>query len=312
MAQTMEGKAGATSQAPPHRRRRRRYNRGAYFYLFPTFLILAIFIYYPIIESFRLSLNRVAPFGGKELFVGFENYTRLLQSADFWNTVKVSLWFMVGTVPVGIGLAVAIAILLSVPLKRLSGIYRTLIFVPVVISSAIAGVLFRLLYNPVVGFFNHWLSLIGVDGPNWLNEQTWALVAVTITVVWRQLGFNVIIALAGIQQIDDNLYEAAKVDGAGVFKRIWHITLPMLTPTLFFLTIVNVIISLQAFGEINILTDGGPGRATTNLVYQVFVDGFVGTHFVGRASAQAFMLAILIIAISFIQFRGLGKRVHYQ
>ncbi len=308
----MEEKAGATSNAPPRRKRRTQYNRGAYFYLFPTFLILALFIYYPIIESFRLSLNRVAPFGGKELFVGVENYTRLLQSPDFWNTVKVSLWFMVGTVPVGIGLAVAIAILLSIPLKRLSGLYRTLIFVPVVISSAIAGVLFRLLYNPVVGFFNHWLSLIGVEGPNWLNEQTWALVAVTITVVWRQLGFNVIIALAGIQQIDDTLYEAAKVDGAGVFRRIWHITLPMLTPTLFFLTIVNVILSLQAFGEINILTDGGPGRATTNLVYQVFVDGFVGTHFVGRASAQAFMLAILIIGISFVQFRGLGKKVHYQ
>lgn len=130
MAQTMEGNAGATAKAPPRRKRRRRYNRGAYFYLFPTFFILAVFIYYPIIESFRLSLNRVAPFGGKELFVGVENYTRLLQSPDFWNTVKVSLWFMVGTVPVGIGLAVAIAILLSVPLKRLSGLYRTLIFVP--------------------------------------------------------------------------------------------------------------------------------------------------------------------------------------
>ncbi len=294
------------------KKRRAPSKRSAYLYLLPTFVILAVFIYYPIIESFRLSLNRVAPFGGKEIFVGAEQYTRLLQSEDFWKTVKVSLWFMVGTVPVGIAIAVGIALLLSVPLKRLSPLYRTLIFVPVVISSAIAGVLFRLLYNPVVGFFNHWLSLLGIEGPNWLNEQTWALVAVTITVVWRQLGFNVIIALAGIQQIDENLYEAAKVDGAGVFRRIWHVTLPMLTPTLFFLMIVNVIISLQAFGEINILTDGGPGRATTNLVYQVFVDGFVGTHFVGRASAQAFMLAVMIIGISFVQFRVLGKKVHYQ
>ena len=214
--------------------------------------------------------------------------------------------------PIGITLAVVVALLLSYPLKRLNGLYRTLIFVPVVISSAIAGVLFRLLYNPVVGFFNHWLSLIGIDGPNWLTEKSWALVAVTITVVWRQLGFNVIIALAGLQNIDEQLYEAAKVDGAGVFSRIWHITLPQLSPTLFFLAVVNVIISLQAFGEINILTDGGPGRATTNLVYQVFIDGFVGTRFLGRASAQAFLLAVMIIAISIIQFRGLGKKVHYQ
>jgi sn-glycerol 3-phosphate transport system permease protein len=294
---------------------KRRYKRGsskAYLFLLPTFVILFTFIYFPIIESFRLSQNRVAPFGSQEISVGFDNYTRLLQSSDFWDTVKVSLWFMVGAVPIGIGLSVIIALLLSYPLRRLNWFYRTLIFVPVVISSAIAGTIFRLLYNPVVGFFNHWLGLIGIDGPNWLNDQSYAVVAVTITVVWRQLGFNVIIALAGIQNINEQLYEAAKIDGAGVFARIRYVTLPQLTPTLFFLAVVNVIISLQAFGEINILTDGGPGRATTNLVYQVFIDGFVGTRFLGRASAQAFLLAILIIGISIVQFRGLGKRVHYQ
>lgn len=219
---------------------------------------------------------------------------------------------MVGAVPIGIGLAVLIAILLSYPLKRLNWFYRTLIFLPVIISSAIAGVLFRLLYNPVVGLFNRWLEVVGIDGPNWLTDQGWALIAVTITIVWRQLGFNVIIALAGIQAIDEQLYEAAKIDGAGVRARIRHITLPMLSPTLFFLAVVNVIISLQAFGEINIMTDGGPGRATTNLVYQVFIDGFVGTHFVGRASAQAFLLAVMIIGVSVIQFRGYAKKVHYQ
>ena len=305
-----------TTLASTARKRRRSglhgRNSKAYLYLLPTFVVLATFVYFPIYDSFRLSLNRVAPFGSQEIFVGFDTYTRLLGSADFWNTVKVSLWFMVGTVPIGIGLSVLIGILLSIPLRRLSWFYRTLIFVPVVISSAIAGVLFRLLYNPVVGFFNHWLSLIGIDGPNWLTSRGWALVAVTITVVWRQLGFNVIIALAGIQNIDEQLYEAAKVDGAGALRRIWHITLPMLTPTLFFLVVVNVITSLQAFGEINILTDGGPGEATTNLVYSVFVDAFVGTSFRGLASAQAFMLAIIIIFISVVQFRGLGKRVHYQ
>jgi ABC-type sugar transport system permease subunit len=236
----------------------------------------------------------------------------LLSSSQFWDSVVVSVLFMVGTVVFAIGFAVAIAILLSIPLSRFSWYYRTMIFIPVVISSAIAGVLFRLLYNPVVGFFNYWLSLIGIDGPNWLTSRVWALIAVTITVVWRQLGFNVIIALAGIQQIDAQLYEAAKVDGAGTFRRIWHVTLPMLTPTLFFLLVINVITSLQAFGEINILTDGGPGKATTNIVYQVFIDGFVGTHFVGRASAQAFLLALLIIGVSIAQFRGFSKRVHYQ
>lgn len=291
---------------------RSNHNWKAYLYLLPTFVVLFTFVYYPIYDSFRLSLNRVAPFGSDTIFVGFGNYTRLFQSPDFWNTVKVSLWFMVGTVPVGIVMAVVIALLLSYPLRRLNWFYRTLIFVPVVISSAIGGVLFRLLYNPVVGFFNHWLSLVGIDGPNWLNSKSWALVAVCITVVWRQLGFNVIIALAGVQNIDEQLYEAAKVDGASPLRRIRHVTLPMLSPTLFFLFIVNVITSLQAFGEINILTDGGPGEATTNLVYSVFVDAFVGTSFRGLASAQAFMLAVIIIFISYVQFKGLGKKVHYQ
>ena len=231
MTQTVSGDVKPV--AGPEGVRKRGMNK-AYLYLLPTFIILGTFVYFPIYDSFRLSLNRVAPFGSDMLFVGFGNYTRLFSSPDFWNTVRVSLWFMVATVPVGIALAVVAALLLSYPLRRLNWFYRTLIFVPVVISSAVAGVLFRLLYNPIVGFFNHWLSLVGIDGPNWLNSRSWALIAVSITVVWRQLGFNVIIALAGIQNIDDQLYEAAKVDGASPMRRIWHITFPMLSPTLFF------------------------------------------------------------------------------
>jgi len=310
---------GATSQQTAglavRRRGRRRIKSGgpkAYLYLAPTLVVLGVFVYFPIVESFRLSLNRVAPFGSAEIFVGFEHYARLLQSSEFWNNVMVSVWFMVGTVPVGIGLAVGIALLLSYPVRRLSWAHRTLIFVPVVISSAVAGVLFRWLYNPVVGHINTWLGAFGVDGPDWLTSQNWALLAVTVTIVWRQLGFNVIIALAGLQAIDETYYEAAKVDGAGTWARIWYITLPLLSPTLLFLFVVNVIFSLQAFGEIDILTMGGPGQATENLVYSVFVDGFVGTRFRGLASAQAFLLAIIIIGFSVFQFRAFRKRVHYR
>ena len=126
------------------------------------------------------------------------------------------------------------------------------------------------------------------------------------------LGFNVIIALAGVQNIDETYYEAAKVDGANLFQRIWNITVPLLSPTLFFLLIINVINSLQTFGEINILTDGGPGQATTNLVYSIYVDAFVGTPLRGFASAQAYLLALLILVMSLVQFRGFGRRVHYS
>ncbi len=287
-----------------------------YIYLAPTLVILAIFVYYPIISSFQMSLTRVAPFGGQVIEVGTANYQRLweeiLSRGDYYNHIKVSLLFTLATVPTGIAIAVGLGIMLSYPLKRLSWLHRLLIFVPIVISSAVTGVIFRWLYNPATGYFNHWLELIGIEGPVWLNSKQWALIAVSIAVVWRQLGFNVIIALAGIQNIDTTYYEAAKVDGASVWHRIRHITLPLLSPTLFFLTVINVINSLQTFGEINILTDGGPGQATTNMVYAVFIDAFVGTPLRGYASAQAYLLALLIVVMSLIQFRGFGRRVHYS
>lgn len=286
-----------------------------YLYLAPTLLILGVFVFYPIINSFDLSLTRVAPFGGAVRDVGFENYQRLFtelgEGGEYWNNIKVSLLFTVGTVSTGIVLAVFLAIALSYPLRHLSWFHRLLIFVPIVISSAVTGVLFRWLYNPAVGYINHWLSLIGISGPDWLASKDWALVAVMIAVVWRQLGFNVIIALAGVQNIDGTYYEAAKVDGASLWQRVRHITLPLLSPTLFFLLIINVINSLQTFGEINILTDGGPGQATTTMVYAVYVDAFVGTPLRGFASAQAYLLALLILVMSIAQFRGLGRRVHY-
>lgn len=307
------------SELPSSRSRSRVRNRRkvksaveGYLYLAPTLIILTIFVFIPIFTSFRLSLSRVAPFGSQTIFVGVGNYTRLLSDPDYWNSIKVSILFTLGTVLGGISLAVILGIALSYPLRQLSWLHRMLIFVPIVISSAVTGVLFRWIYHPVVGYLNYALSLVGIEGPNWLNSKDWALLAVALAVSWRQLGFNVIIALAGIQNIDGTYYEAAKVDGANAWQRIWHITLPLLSPTLFFLLIINVIYSLQVFGEINILTEGGPGGATNTMLYSIYYDAFVGTPFRGYASAQAYLLFLLILFMSFIQFKGAGKRVHYQ
>lgn len=281
-------------------------------YLVPSLLILGIFVFVPIITSFQLSLNRIAPFGNQMIYVGFENYERLLRDPDYWNSLRVTIWFMVGTVIAGVSISVVLAIMLSYPLRRLSWLHRLLIFLPIVISSAVTGVLFRWLYHPVVGYLNYALSVVGIDGPNWLTSRSWALIAVMMAVIWRQLGFNVIIALAGVQNIDESYYEAAKVDGANLFQRIRHITIPLLSPTLFFLLIINVIYSLQTFAEINILTDGGPGQATNTLLYSIYVDAFIGTPLRGYASAQAYLLFIFILFISYIQFKGFGSKVHYQ
>jgi ABC-type sugar transport system permease subunit len=309
-----EGADLASAKARKRARSRQRTKSAieGYLYLAPTLIILTIFVFIPIFTSFRLSLNRIAPFGSQMIFVGLGNYERLLTDPEYYSSISISLIFMVGTVIAGIALAVFLGIALSYPLKHLSGLHRLLIFVPIVISSAVTGVLFKWIYHPVVGYLNYALSLVGIEGPNWLNSKEWALVAVMFAVIWRQLGFNVIIALAGIQNIDSTYYEAAKVDGANVWHRIRHITLPLLSPTLFFLLIINVIYSLQVFGEINILTEGGPGGATSTLLYSIYYDAFVGTPFRGYASAQAYLLFLLIVFMSFIQFRGVGKKVHYQ
>jgi sn-glycerol 3-phosphate transport system permease protein len=283
-----------------------------YAYVAPSLIILAIFVYIPVFTSFTLSLNRTAPFGSRQIFVGLGNYTRLLTDPSYWNSVRVTFLFAVGTLSVSMVLAVLLAVALSYPLRRLSTVHRLMIFVPVVISSAVAGVLFRWLYHPVVGYLNYWLSLVGIQGPNWLANKDWALVAITLATIWKELGFNVIIALAGVQNIDNTFYDAAKVDGANALHRLQHITLPLLSPTLFFLLIINIIHTFEAFGQIHVLTEGGPGQATTTLVYSIFYDAFVGTPQRGYASAQAYLLALMVVVMSLVQFRVVGRRVHYQ
>ncbi len=283
-----------------------------YLYLAPTLIILGIFVFAPVFTSFNLSLNRIAPFGNRTKYVGFGNYTKLLTDADYMNSIEVTLLFTFGTVIISLILAVLLAIALAYPVRHLRGLHRLLIFVPVVISSAVAGVLFKWLYHPVVGYLNYWLSVVGIEGPNWLATKQWALIAVIIVTVWKELGFNVIIALAGVQNIDQTFYEAAKVDGASAWERFRHITLPLLTPTLFFLLIINVIHSFESFAQIHVLTEGGPGQATNTLVYSIFYDAFVGTPQRGYASAQAYLLALMVVVISFFQFQVLNKRVHYQ
>ncbi len=283
-----------------------------YLYLAPTLIVLTIFVFLPVFKSFSLSLNRVAPFGPQTIFVGFGNYARIFADPEYWNSIKNTFLFVLGTVPTGMFLAVLLAIALAYPLKHFSGFHRLLIFVPVVISSAVAAVLFKWLYNPVVGYLNFWIGLVGLEGQNWLTSKDWALAAVVLATVWKEFGFNVIIALAGVLSIDNSYYDAAKVDGAGLWRRIRHITLPLLTPTLFFLLIINVIHSMEAFGQIHVLTEGGPGQATTTMVYSIYYDAFVGTPQRGIASAQAYILALIVIVVSFVQYRGLNKMVHYQ
>lgn len=314
MRETVVHEASSTPAAYAEKRRWDRIKDAieGYLYLAPTLFFLAIFVFLPVLTSFTLSLNRTAPFGHRQIFVGLDNYVRLLTNPEYWGIVWTTILFTLGVVPTSLILAVLLGVALAYPVHHLRGLHRLLIFVPVVISTAVAGVLFRWLYHPVVGYLNYWLSFIGIDGPNWLATKHWALIAVIIATIWKELGFNVIIALAGIQNIDQTYYDAAKVDGASSWHRFWHITVPLISPTLFFLLIINVIHSFESFAQIDVLTEGGPGQATTTLVYNIYYDAFVGTPQRGIASAQAYLLALIVVAISFIQFKVLNKKVHYQ
>lgn len=282
-----------------------------YSFLLPTLVIFTVFILIPVGWSFYLSLHEIGPMGLGTIWVGLDNYKELLTSASYLNSIKVTALFALGVVPTGMGLALFLAILLNRPLKGIA-IYRTALFAPVVLSSAIAGVIWSFLYSPTVGYLNYFLHRFGVaQPPNWLADPNWALVAVAMTTVWKEMGFTTIILLAGLQGIPDHLYEAARIDGAGKWAAFRNITIPMLSPTLFFVLIISVIHSFEAFGQIHVLTRGGPIEATNVLVYSIYQDAFINFRS-GYASAQAYVLFVIVLVMTLIQFGVLGKRVHYE
>lgn len=277
--------------------------------LLPTLLTLGVFVIYPAVDSFYLSLFEVEPFSKAKVFVGIANYTALLFSQDYWISLRITAEFMFLTVIPSILISLAVAVALDAN-PYLRGIFRTIFLLPVAISSAMAAMLWIFIYNQSAGYLNYMLGTLGINGPNWLGDPSWAIVAVSIATVWKEIGFNIIFFLAGLSAIPNTLKEAAMMDGAKKLEVFWHITLPMLSPTLFFVTVVTVINSLQSFGQIHILTRGGPANETSTLVYKLYRDAFENFQ-TGYASAEAVILFLIILAATLVQFRFAKKTVHY-
>jgi sn-glycerol 3-phosphate transport system permease protein len=277
--------------------------------LLPVLLPLAVFVALPAVQSLWLSFHEMAPFSRRTFFVGFENYRLLWASPEYWHCARASCLFTLYTAVPSVLLSLGVALLLDAePLCR--DFFRTIFLMPVAISSAMAAMLWLFLYNPTAGYLNYALELAGVHGPNWLGDPRWALPAVAIATVWKELGFNIIFFLAGLASVPAELHEAAVLDGATELQRLRHVTLPILSPTLFFVTVVSVVNAFQSFGQIHILTGGGPAGETDTLVYNLYRDAFV--HFrTGYASAQAVILFAIILAATAVQFRLAQKRVHY-
>jgi len=197
--------------------------------------------------------------------------------------------------------------------QRLRGInvFRTMMSSTIAISAAVGALIWLLLLNPSLGLLNYILSLVGIPGPDWLIQPTTAIIAVSMTTIWLTLGTNIIVLLAGLQSVPEEIYEAARLDGAKGLRMFTRITMPMVSPSLFFLLVVDTIAVLQAFTQIHLLTRGGPVDATRVLVYSIYQDAFQNFQF-GFASAQAVILLLLVMALTLIQFRFVERRVHYQ
>ncbi|PHJ13860.1 glycerol-3-phosphate ABC transporter permease [Fervidobacterium sp. SC_NGM5_G05] len=282
-----------------------------YLFLLPTFFIIGMFIYFPAFNSFYLSFFKVSVFGNRKMFVWFDNYKELFTNETFINSFKFTLIFTTVTVFVSIFVAFFIALVLN---QKIPGvrIFRTIIFAPYAVSTAVAGALWGFLLNPVVGHVNYLMArLFGIQ-VNWFTTIPYAAYAVIIASIWKTLPFNIIFYIAALQSIPDELIEAARLDGAGAWKRIWKIVFPLVSPITYYLVIMSIISAMfQSFAIIDVMTRGGPGDYTTNIIYRIYLDGFRFSK-TGPASAQSVILFLIMIVFTLIYFK-LGKRsVHYQ
>ena len=279
-------------------------------YLAPSLVLFAAFVFIPLAQSIYLSLFNTRATGAITTFAGLDHYLELLTSEAFRTGLVATTLFAVYTVPLGIAFGLALAVLLN---QRLRGInvFRTMMSSTIAISAAVGALIWLLLLNPSLGLLNYVLSLVGVRGPEWLIQPGTAIIAVSLTTIWLTLGTNIIVLLAGLQGIPEEIYEAARLDGARGLRMFMRITVPMVSPSLFFLLVVDTIAVLQAFTQIHLLTRGGPVDATRVLVYSIYQDAFQNFQF-GFASAQAVILLFLVMALTLVQFRFVERRVHYQ
>jgi sn-glycerol 3-phosphate transport system permease protein len=316
-ATTQAAPQPAPTPARPTRRllgRRTREAGLAYALLLPAVFIFGVFIFYPFIKNFELGLYRSNPFNPDlRTYVGFDQFGDVLGSHDFWNSLWSTVLFALLTVPVGLALGIGLATLAHQRLKGIA-IFRTIFSSTVATSVAVASVIFGTLLNPTVGL----LPSLGIDPqPPFLQDPhkilgviPVALLAVGVITIWQNLGLSFILMSAGLQAIPDELLEAAEVDGAAGWMRFRNVTLPLLSPTIFFAVVVGGIFAFQTFGQIDLLTKGGPDK-TTNVLTYFIVDELQGRRNPGAAAVLAIALFTITLILTLFQLRFLERRVHY-
>lgn len=284
---------------------KKKWNITPYFYLIPSMLVFAIFLFYPFFKTIYLSLYKTNKMGQAKLFVGLGNYQELLSSASFRNSLKVTLIFVVIVVFGSMILGLVAAVLCN---KAFPGIrfFSTAYALPMAIASSSAAMIFQIMLHPSVGIVN---KLLGLN-INWLNDPKTALYCVAILTAWLNSGINFLYFSAGLGNIDETIYERASVDGASGVQQFFSLTLPGLSPIMFYTLVVNIIQAFQSFGQIKILTEGGPNKSTNVIVYSIYRDAFFNYRF-GSAAAQSVILFIIVMLITLVMFRIEKKGVNY-
>lgn len=285
--------------------KRSRISAAPYLYLVPSLLIFGIFLFYPFFKTIYLSLYKTNKMGLPKKFVGFGNYVSLLTSKSFYNSLIVTLIFVVIVVAGSMALGLLAAVLCN---KAFPGIrvFSTAYALPMAIASSSAAMIFKIMLHPSVGIVN---KLLGLN-INWISDPRYALVCVAILTAWLNSGINFLYFSAGLSNIDETIYERASVDGATEFQKFIRLTIPGLSPIIFYTLVVNIIQAFQSFGQVKILTQGGPGESTNLIVYSIYRDAFFNFRF-GSAAAQSVILFLIIMALTLVMFKAEKKGVKY-
>ncbi|MBK7062023.1 MAG: sn-glycerol-3-phosphate ABC transporter permease UgpA [Rubrivivax sp.] len=275
----------------------------------PQMAIVLVFFFWPAGQALFQSVLQEDAFGTSSEFVGLQNFRRLWQDASYLASFKTTAIFSVLVATLGLALALVLAVMAD-RVVRGANTYKTLLIWPYAVAPAVAGVLWLFMFAPSVGIVSFWLRAAGIDWDALLNSRH-AMTLIVMAAVWKQVSYNFLFFLAGLQSIPKSLVEAAAIDGAGPWRRFWTVQFPLLTPTTFFLLVINIIYAFfDTFAIVDAATEGGPGKDTAILVYKVYYDGFKALD-LGGSAAQSVVLMVIVIVLTVIQFRYVEKRVNY-
>jgi sn-glycerol 3-phosphate transport system permease protein len=275
----------------------------------PQMVIVLVFFFWPAAQALYQSVLQEDAFGTSSEFVGMQNFVRLWQDETYLASFKTTAVFSLLVAGLGLSISMVLAVMAD-RVVRGAGTYKTLMIWPYAVAPAVAGVLWLFMFAPSVGIVSFWLRAAGVDWNHLLNSGH-AMTLIVMAAVWKQISYNFLFFLAGLQSIPKSLIEAAAIDGAGPWRRFWTVQFPLLTPTTFFLLVINIVYAFfDTFAIVDAATSGGPGKDTAILVYKVYFDGFKALD-LGGSAAQSVVLMVIVVALTVVQFRYVEKRVNY-